>query len=120
MENYPVLEKITDLSYLTDVAAGDREFLFELVETFIRQVSEFTDNMKLYLREGKYELLAKEAHTAKSSVILFGLHRLGSRLKEFQLLAQEMDRVESYPEYIAEFEETCRLAIEEIRESLDL
>ena len=114
------MEKITDLSYLTEVAAGDREFLFELAETFIRQVNEFSENMKLYLREGQYELLAKEAHTAKSSVILFGLHRLGTRLKEFQLLAQDLDKVETYPDYIEEFEITCRQAIEEISETLGL
>ena len=40
------MEKITDLSYLTEVAAGDREFLFELIDTFIRQVNEFSENMK--------------------------------------------------------------------------
>lgn len=114
------MEKITDLSYLTEVAAGDREFLFELVDTFICQVNEFSENMKKYLREEKYELLAKEAHTAKSSVILFGLNRLGSRLKEFQLLAQDMDKIETYPDYIEEFEVTCRHAIEEIRQSLGL
>lgn len=114
------MEKITDLSYLTEVAAGDREFLLELVETFIRQVGEFSENMKQYLREGKYELLAKEAHTAKSSVILFGLHRLGARLKEFQLLAQDMEKVDSYPDYIEEFEITCRHAIDEIRETLGM
>ena len=55
-----------------------------------------------------------------SSVILFGLNRLGSRLKEFQLLAQDMDKVETYPDYIEEFEVTCRHAIEEIRQSLGL
>lgn len=113
------MEKITDLSYLTEVAAGDREFLFDLVDTFIRQVNEFSENMKQYLREEKYELLAKEAHTAKSSVILFGLHHLGDRLKEFQLRVHRLEGVETYPDFIDEFEGTCLHAIEEIRESLE-
>lgn len=109
------MEKITDLGYLIEIAAGDQSFIEDIIDTFIRQVPEFTANMKRCLRERNYTGLAKEAHTAKSSVIIFGLHNLAGRLKEFQLLAEKMENTTVYENYIMEFENTCTRAIQEIK-----
>jgi HPt (histidine-containing phosphotransfer) domain-containing protein len=79
----------------------------------------FTENMKNYLHKGLFDLLAREAHTAKSSVILFGLDHLAGRLKELQLLALNQDDTERFPDYIREFEETCLRAAKELDELLE-
>lgn len=112
------MKKITDLSYISEIAAGDEAFIKELIETFLLQVPEFSGNMKKYLRNKQYDLLAKEAHTAKSSVMLFGLNQLANTLKEFQLLAEKQEKIESYADLISEFDETCGKAIEELKTEL--
>jgi HPt (histidine-containing phosphotransfer) domain-containing protein len=109
------VEKKIDMSYLEEVAAGDEEFLLDLIRTFIRQVPEFLENMKKYLENKEFFLLAREAHTAKSSVLLFGLHELSAKLKEFQLLAAKAENPETYPDYIREFEENCQQVIGYLR-----
>jgi HPt (histidine-containing phosphotransfer) domain-containing protein len=109
------VEKITDLSYLEEIAAGDQSFIIDIIDTFIRQVPDFIKNMKRYLQERDFSRLAKEAHTAKSSVILFGLNHLAGRLKEFQSLADKMENIAAYENYIQEFEDTCNRAIQEIK-----
>lgn len=108
------MEKITDLNYLQEIAQGDDVFIREIIHTFIRQVPEFAENMRTHLHEKEYNLLAKEAHTAKSSVIIFGLHDLGKRLKELQLMALTGKDSDSYSEYISEFETVCQKAIKEL------
>ncbi|QGY42859.1 hypothetical protein GM418_04070 [Maribellus comscasis] len=83
-ENYPL-----DLGYLDDVAGGDIEFKKELVKIFLQQVPVFIENMKKFQVEKDLENLAKEAHTAKSSVLIFGMEETGANLKKIQLLAEE-------------------------------
>ncbi len=109
------MEKITNLDYISEIAGGDESFVKDLIETFVCQVSEFTHNMNEYLNKKQYGLLAKEAHTAKSSVMLFGLNHLADRLKEFQLVAEKQEQIETYPERIAEFERICQQAISELK-----
>jgi len=109
------VEKITNLDYISEIAGGDESFVKDLIETFVCQVSEFTHNMNEYLNKKQYGLLAKEAHTAKSSVMLFGLNHLADRLKEFQLVAEKQEQIETYPERIAEFERICQQAISELK-----
>jgi HPt (histidine-containing phosphotransfer) domain-containing protein len=108
------VEKITNLGYIEEIAAGDRAFIREIIDTFILQIPMFTGNMKNYLHNGQFDLLAREAHTAKSSVIVFGLDHLAGRLKEFQLLALKQEETERYPDFIQEFEETCLRAVKEM------
>ncbi|MCG6187014.1 Hpt domain-containing protein [Maribellus maritimus] len=83
-ENYPL-----DLGYLDDVAGGDIDFKKELVKIFLQQVPVFIENMKKFQEEKDLENLAKEAHTAKSSVLIFGMEETGANLKKIQLLAEE-------------------------------
>jgi HPt (histidine-containing phosphotransfer) domain-containing protein len=108
------MKNLTDLSYLREIAAGDDLFIQEIIQTFIRQVPEFSEKMRTYLREEAFSQLAKEAHTAKSSVIIFGLNDLASRLKEFQLLVLNQHLPEQYMGFIEEFEDTCQRAIHEL------
>ena len=113
------VEKIINLTYIEEVAAGDREFIKEMIETFMRQVPEFITHMQEFYIERDYQNLAKEAHTAKSSVMLFGLDELARRLKAFQLLAEKGEHAETYPGYIREFEQVCLTAISQLEEELD-
>ncbi|MFZ5432095.1 MAG: Hpt domain-containing protein [Bacteroidota bacterium] len=110
-----MMTSITDLSYLKEIASGDDDFISEVIQTFIHQVPKFTGNMRKYLKSGEYLRLAKEAHTAKSSVIIFGMNGLAIKLKELQLLAENQHKTETYPEYIDEFEQLCKQAIKELK-----
>jgi HPt (histidine-containing phosphotransfer) domain-containing protein len=78
-----------DLSYLDDVSGGDENFKKDLIKIFLQQVPEFISNMKKYHIEDDFKNLAKEAHTAKSSVLIFGMEETGAHLKKIQLLAEE-------------------------------
>jgi HPt (histidine-containing phosphotransfer) domain-containing protein len=53
------MKNLTDLSYLREIAAGDDLFIQEIIQTFIRQVPEFSEKMRTYLREEAFSQLAK-------------------------------------------------------------
>ena len=77
-----------NIEQLDSVSLGDNNFKKELIEIFLEQIPEFISNMKKYFVEGDLKNLAKEAHTAKSSVLIFDMITTGKSLKEIQLLSE--------------------------------
>jgi HPt (histidine-containing phosphotransfer) domain-containing protein len=78
-----------NLNYLDEIAAGDENFKKDLVKIFLQQLPGFISNMKKFHAENDLSSLAREAHTAKSSVLIFGMEDTGAGLKKIQLLAEE-------------------------------
>ena len=77
-----------NIEQLDSISFGDNDFKKELIEIFLEQIPEFISNMKKYFDEGDLKNLAKEAHTAKSSVLIFDMTNAGESLKEIQLLSE--------------------------------
>ena len=77
-----------NIEQLNSISFGDDEFKKELIEIFLEQIPEFISNMKRFFAEGDLINLAKEAHTAKSSVLIFDMVNTGKSLKEIQLLSE--------------------------------
>jgi len=77
------------IEQLDSVSFGDHEFKKELIEIFLEQIPDFIFNMKKFYAENNLENLAREAHTAKSSALIFGMTSTGDSLKEIQLQAED-------------------------------
>jgi HPt (histidine-containing phosphotransfer) domain-containing protein len=107
-----------NFSYLEEISGGDDGFKKDLIQIFLNQIPEFVSNMHQFLSEKKYELLAREAHTAKSSVLIFMMEESGSKLKQIQLLAEEND-IEPIPELLSEVETKLEGAQEELSSYLE-
>lgn len=109
----------TDLNYLRNVTGGEPEIIREMIELFISQIPEFSENLNNYLAEKKYLELGKEAHKAKSSVLVVGMEQLGKDLKTLQLLTLDGKGEETYADYVKEFDKQCNAAVEELKQELD-
>jgi len=92
-------KKLIDTKQIDAISGSDNDFKMELVNIFLGQIPEFTSKMNTYLAEEKWELLAREAHTAKSSVLTFGMETTGSLLKSIQLNIQN-GQLESIEELV--------------------
>ncbi len=90
-----------DMNELDRFAFGDEEFKKELINIFSEQLPEYIANLNRYLEKEEWENLAREAHTAKSSVLIFGMHNTGKVLKEIQKLA-EMKVTAELPQLLQE------------------
>ncbi len=112
-------DKITDLSYLTEVSSGDPDFINEMITIFFSQVPEFIENMEKHFQEGNYIDLGKEAHKAKSSVLIVGMNDLGVKMKELQIFTENNEKIELYRSYIDDFTSSCLQAVEELKEYLE-
>lgn len=86
-----------DFNHLDGIVNGDENFKKELIGIFLGQIPDFINNMKLFLGQENSEKLAREAHTAKSSAMIFGMTNAGKLLKEIQLLAENKNIPEIIP-----------------------
>jgi len=104
----------TNLDYLRNITGGDKDSIREIILLFIEQVPEFIGNMKKHLEEKNYIELGREAHKAKSSVMILGMEDLGHDLKALQLATINGTREETYPKHFQRFENECNMAIAEL------
>ena len=101
--------------HIEDIANGDNEFLMELVDIFLAQIPDFISKMKSSLEMNDWPVLAREAHTAKSSVLTFGMEETGILLKSIQLKvdAKELKEV---PDMVSQAFQQMEAAIPELLE----
>lgn len=83
-----------DLTQLDSITGGDENFKKELIGIFLEQIPDFISNMNQFFNESNWEKLAREAHTAKSSVLIFGMTNTGQLLKDIELWAENKNPAE--------------------------
>jgi HPt (histidine-containing phosphotransfer) domain-containing protein len=105
-------------SQLETLAGGDKEFIKEMAEIFLEQINEFVTNMSSFLQEKNWERLAREAHTAKSSAMTFGMEGTGTLLKNIQLEC-EADNLEDVPKMVDDATSQLQAAIPELNQLLN-
>lgn len=112
-------QRLTDLSYLKEVADGETAIMKEFIELFLEQITEFKNDMQVHLQNQQWVELGKTAHKAKSSVMTFGLNDLGLRLKQLQIKTQQLAEIDSYPADVEEFIRVIALAEQELKKELE-
>jgi len=112
-------QRLTDLSYLEEIAGGEATVMKEFIELFLEQITEFKSEMQFQLQNQQWGELGKTAHKAKSSVMTFGLNELGQHLKQLQIKTTQLTEVESYPADVEEFIRVINVAEQELKKELE-
>ncbi len=107
-----------DTSQIETLAGGDQEFIKEMAEIFLEQINEFVTNMSSFLQEKNWEKLAREAHTAKSSAMTFGMEDTGTLLKKIQLECQD-GNLKDVPKMVEDAIAQLKAAIPELNQTLN-
>ncbi len=77
--------KLIHTKQIDAISGGDVSFKVELINIFLEQIPEFISNMNNSFETKDWILLAREAHTAKSSALTFGIDETGILLKDIQI-----------------------------------
>lgn len=109
----------TDLTYLKNMSAGNKDLVIEMINIFKSQVVEFVKEMHDFYTNKKYEDLGRLAHKAKSSISIMGLEELATELKAFETLAKSGKKAETYPVFIKKFKKETSEAVEELNEVIN-
>jgi HPt (histidine-containing phosphotransfer) domain-containing protein len=106
----------TDLSYLKEMSAGNKELVLEMIDIFKSQVEEFKRDMLDLYSKKEYQLLGKLAHKAKSSISIMGLSDLANDLKTLENNAKAGIKTESYKKIIDKFIRETDEAVSELNQ----
>ena len=109
----------TNLEYLRNITESYPKSMREIILLFMEQIPELIKNMKMDLNDKNYIQLGKDAHKAKSSVMVMGMDELGQELKGLQLDTVYGTGKEDYVNHVKRFEEQCNRAIEELERELE-
>jgi len=107
--------KFIHTKQIETLAGGDNEFLMELVDIFLEQIPEFVSNMRNSFDSQNWSILAREAHTAKSSVMTFGMDETGTLLKSIQVTIEAND-LQKVPEMLHKAIQDMEAAIPELHD----
>jgi HPt (histidine-containing phosphotransfer) domain-containing protein len=83
-----------DFESLNNIANNDEDFIKELIGIFLEQIPDFINNLNQLFTQNNMEKLGREAHTAKSSVMIFGMTKTGKLLNQIELWAEDNNTVD--------------------------
>jgi HPt (histidine-containing phosphotransfer) domain-containing protein len=79
------------LAGLLDTVGGDREFLVELIETYLADSPRLLAGLRAGLAAGDAVAVRRDAHTLKSTSATFGATRLATMCREIEAAAAVPD-----------------------------
>ncbi len=77
-----------DLSFLEEIADGNKEFLIESIDMFLTQTPEIFDNLSKSIALNDWSTTASLAHKVKSNLGFFGMQRIKDEIQEIETSAK--------------------------------
>ena len=70
------MELTLDLTYLNQISGGDKEFINDILKTFLEEMPKDVNKIKEGLNTNNNALIGKMAHKSKATLHLLGLEEL--------------------------------------------
>jgi HPt (histidine-containing phosphotransfer) domain-containing protein len=83
-----------DLDYIYTISDGDRDFIREILETFVKITPESIDAINESLEQKQWKEVARVAHKIKPSILLLGVDELTKLIKEIEQMAKNQEELD--------------------------
>ena len=83
-----------DLDYIYTISEGDRDFIKEILETFVKITPESIDAINDSLEQKQWKEVARVAHKIKPSILLLGIDELTKLIKEIEHMAKNQEELD--------------------------
>ena len=110
--------KHIDTDLLKEVADGNNELIFDLVDLYIEQAPKFYAQLEDLIEKKDHQALGKLAHKIKGSLSTIGITTLAKEMKEFEQKAKANTNTNQYRSYVNRYKEISREAIVELKSIL--
>ncbi len=112
--------KIINLSFLTNLADGNTDFIKKMLEIYVKQTPENLIVLENSVVNQKYDELAAIAHKMRSSLPYVGLHEAEKMLEKIEFEAKQKINTDKFPDTIAGLVRICELSLIQVKEELYL
>jgi PAS domain S-box-containing protein len=107
-------EKAYDLVYLEKTCLGSKEFMVEMLETFISDAPLCIADMKKALASFDYERIYSAVHKLKGMLAMIGAKDIREKIKELESLCKKRIKPEKIVAKCNHLENICVTVVEEI------
>ena len=112
------MSKITDLSYLEMVSDGDKDFINQVVISFIDNNQEIIDELEAKKQTESWEDMGKLIHKMKPSLEMVGLTPLKEKIIAAESNLKNGTNIDETLPMVDEIISNCKQAIEELKADL--
>ena len=110
--------KKIDLSYIYDISDGDREFIKEMLETFLKITPENINEIEVAQKNNNWKEVGRLAHKLKPTLMLIGDESLSKKINNLEKDAKNEVDTSQLPAKISEIKELCEFSVSDIKDLL--
>ena len=110
--------KLTDLTFLNELADGNKEFIKKMLEIYVKQTPENIGSLETFAADNNYDGISSVAHKMRSSVPYVGLGEVEKLLEKLEFEAKQRINVNNYAHLVSEIKRMCEISITEVNEHL--
>lgn len=90
-------ENITDMTYITQVAKGNMDFINEMVDIFLTKTPPTLEEIKQFLEESNWEMVGFLSHKLKATYAYMGINSLKEILLFIEKNAKSGENLSDIP-----------------------
>lgn len=112
-------EQSTDLSLLKEKAEGDKEYLEEILKTYISEMPKYLEEFDQFVKNHKHKQIGAQAHKMKSPAGLVGAKKLKMVLDSIEQFCLQQPDTPVAEEWITQARSLTQLSIQELQRDLE-
>lgn len=105
-----------DLSYLYEISDHDREFIYEMIMTIVKNTPDMLSEIETEGKAKNWEKVGRLMHKLKPSLLLLNIDSLSAHIRELESNAKASKNTELIPNQIAELRELCDIVLKELND----
>ncbi|HEY1039913.1 MAG TPA: ATP-binding protein, partial [Bacteroidia bacterium] len=117
--NVDQMARLTDLKMLYNRAEGDKEFLKEMFDCYIQEMTAYIVEMETYSGREDLVEIGRQAHKMKSSVALMGAVSVKDLYQQIELEAKGGNSSAGMFQKISYANDLCKQTVEELKTELN-
>ena len=108
------------LDYLNSISGGDKDFIKDMVQTFLSNVPEELQKMRQLVEKKEWVSVGSEAHRFASNLVFFELNKLRDIAVEIEILGTAQKETSKISGLLILLDEGCSLIIKELKNDFSL
>ncbi len=108
-----------DLTYLTEITAGDNDVMAEMIELFLAETPKQIELLKEYHEKEDWPQVGAEAHKLKPTFLYVGLSELNELTLQLEQRAKNKEGLGDIEGFIKKIEEGYKSVVNDLEEVLN-
>ena len=109
-----------DLSYLTELSAGDSSFIQSIISQFIAEAPTVIHNITVASGEQNWDELAYQVHKFAPNLAFIGINDIKEEVNKLEMFSKQRSNLETIPQLVDILSKRCELAINSLRKDFKL